>query len=1029
MSEPTAHSRALPIALIALLLVMTASSGLQSADKIELEEESSPKNTHSGLSLPGSTVGSIYSLTALGASYNYTCVVMDNNEVKCWGTGYLGNSAGPWAPEHTPVGVNQLDSTTCCLEFASEISPDGEHTCALTNGSVKCWGIDTSGQIGHNHISCGGDCLQPHGPAVTSASMVTIATGFHHTCSIADDSTVWCWGANEFGQLGTGDNSLRLAPTQIPLPAGRVPVSINAGGNTTCVILDNGSGMCWGQNNHGHLGDGGYNDQNSPTPISILPANRSLVAMDIGFGHTCGIFDDGLVQCWGNNTHGRFGDGSENSSTYPRATSLPAGRTAISIDAGIDHTCAIMDDSSALCWGRNDFGQLGDGSTNGSTTPVDVSMPTGLGVAEISAGSLHTCAVATNASVWCWGAHEEGPLGLGEGNDSNVPAFVDLGPGRHAIMSERDHDGDGIPFILDLYPDGCPAGTYASDGDCIDADPGWYADGTPPYQQYPCSIGTYQPLSGSSNQSDCSPSSPGYYVDQPGSIIHTPCQPGTYQPNYGQTSCIPTSPGNYTSMAASSQQVQCSAGYYQDQSNTVACLQADPGNFVSSEGSHHQTPCQPGTYQMISGMESCFNTNPGYHASAAGSTSQEPCEPGTYSSQPGQATCSDASPGYFVSESTMTSQSPCQPGEYQSEAGQASCTAVQAGHYTDSEASAEQSPCEPGTYQPEAGQTSCIQADPGSFSSLSGSTSQMPCTAGSFTSEPGQSECTPADPGNYVGLDGATVQTPCASGEYQSDSGSAGCDPVPEGQTASSDGSATSPCPAGKYQPGGQPSCIQASTGHFVSEPGSSEQTQCPAGEFQPDAGQTGCLAASQGSFVPSPGSSSQTPCPKGKFQSAEGQTDCTDAMPGHHVPEEGALSQTSCSVGTYQPDSGSDGCIDASAGNFVGQPGSPAQTPCQPGSFQPESGRSWCKNAEPGYFVEEAGSIKQTKCPSGYDQEDGGQAECNKIERPLWMTVLMFGVPAVVLGTMAVLYISSSKKGKGGSKERSYMYSEDIRK
>jgi hypothetical protein len=89
----------------------------------------------------------------------------------------------------------------------------------------------------------------------------------------------------------------------------------------------------------------------------------------------------------------------------------------------------------------------------------------------------------------------------------------------------------------------------------------------------------------------------------------------------------------------------------------------------------------------------------------------------------------------------------------------------------------------------------------------------------------------------------------------------------------------------------------------------------------------------------------------------------------------------------------------------------------------------SWCKNADPGYFVDEAGSTKQSKCQSGYEQEMSGQIGCTKIERPLWMSILMFGIPAVVLGTMAVLYISNSRKSKGRTKDRSYMYAEDIRK
>ncbi|HJM13465.1 MAG TPA: hypothetical protein QF641_03120 [Candidatus Thalassarchaeaceae archaeon] len=1027
MREPAARSKALSITLAALFILMSASSGLQVAERGELEEVASPMNTHSGLNLPGSTVGSIYSHTALGASYNYTCVVTDNNQVRCWGTGYLGNSAGPWAPEHTPVGVNQRDSTECCLSEATEISPDGEHTCALTNGSVKCWGVDTNGPIGHNHISCGGACNQPHGPAVVSASMVTIVTGFHHTCGIADDSTLYCWGDNEYGQLGTGDDLRRVAPTQILLPSGRTPVSVNAGGNATCVILDNGSGMCWGQNIHGHLGDGAYNNRNSPTLISVLPENRSLVAMDIGFGHTCGILDDGLVYCWGDNTHGRFGDGSETSSTYPRATSLPVGRTAISIDVGIGHTCAVLDDSSALCWGRNDFGQLGDGTTNNSSTPVVVSMPAGLGVGEISAGSYHSCAIANNASVYCWGAHEEGSLGLGEGVDSNVPAYVDLGNGSHAHMTERDNDGDGIPYLFDPFPDGCPIGWYSENGTCLETGPGWYADhdGTPPWERLPCNLGTFQPGWG---QSDCIAAYPGYYVNETASVTQIPCEYGTYQPGTGTTSCIQASPGNFSSEEGSTQQTPCYTGFFQPDHGATGCLPADPGHFVSSQGAHNQTPCLAGTYQIISGMTSCFDANSGYQVPNEGSTGQEPCEEGTFSSESGQANCTEATPGHYVDGTMMTQQSPCQPGEYQPDSGQTSCSTVEAGHFTDLEGTAEQIPCEPGTFQPETGQTSCIPAEPGSFVSIPGATTQGSCTAGTFSSEAGQSECTPAEPGSFASLDGATGQEPCPSGEFQANEGSVGCDEVPAGQVVSPDGSSTTACPPGKYQPGGETICMDASPGHFVSESGSSEQTPCQLGAYQSESGQTDCVPASPGSNVPSEGASSQTPCSQGSYQSEEGQTSCTDAMPGHHVPEPGAISQTSCNVGTYQPDSGSAGCLDSSPGNFVGNTGSPSQTPCQPGSFQSQSGQSWCKSADTGHFVQEAGSTEQTRCPSGEEQELSGQSECVKIERPLWMVILMYAIPAVVGGTMAVLYISNKKKGAGGSKERSYLYSEDVR-
>ena len=1048
MSTRCEHNRTLALTIVILFLGMSLSMGLHQENREILEEDPPSMDTHSGLNFPGSTVGSIHSLTALGASYDYTCVVLDNNQMKCWGSNYgsfLGHSLNRFAVanEYTPVSVNDVDDTTCCLSDVIETSPDGRHTGALTSsGDIYAWGEDYSGQIGHGHISCGNVCDQPHGPSVMpgSRTFVSVATGVWHTCAITEpDMAVWCWGFNDDGQLGTGDNDDRNAPTEIPLPQGRHPVSINTGWASTCVILDNGSGMCWGANFHGHLGDGTYNDRNEPTPISVLPENRSLVAMDLGAGHACGILDDGMVNCWGNSTFcngddsscanttsgGRLGDGTETSSTYPRAVALPAGRTAISIDAGIDHTCAILDDSSAVCWGLNEQGQLGDGTTTNSTIPVNVSMPPGLGVAEISAGLKHTCAVATNASVYCWGHHEEGALGIGEDVDSDIPSYVDLGNGTHALMSERDNDDDGIVNIFDPFPDGCPSGHYATNGTCELVEPGYYTDDLPPYEQFPCEPGTYQPSYG---QLDCIDASAGHYVGNPASHSQPPCAAGSYQSDSGQTSCILSEPGNYVSDAGATRQNQCSSGTYQPSSGATDCIDASPGYYVTDFSAIAQTPCEAGTYQMLSGANSCFQAGQGFYVPSEGSDSQEQCQPGTFSSQQGQAICTDASAGYFVDGIQQSSQSPCQPGEFQNLEGQTSCLPTTPGNYTDTEGSANQNQCSPGTYQPESGQTSCIAAEPGYFSEL-GATSQTQCQNGTYSSESGQGSCTPAEPGFFVELDGATGPIPCPPGQFQSEPGSSECEPPPPGQVASPDGSTTVSCPAGKYQPGDRSICVDASPGFFVNETGSSSQNQCLEGTFQPDPGQSSCLPANPGNYVDSLGSSTQTPCPTGQFQSFAGQDSCSPAMAGHHVPEAGSLSQTTCKPGNYQPEEGMESCIPSDPGNFVSSSGAISQSPCQPGNYQPAEGKMACLPADPGNYVSETGSAEQTKCPSGKEQELSAQVSCTDIERPLWLSILMFGVPSILLGTMAILYIANKKKTGPGGKGKAYMYSEDIRK
>ena len=806
MNEQYAPNKSLTVALALIFIGMSLSMGFQPEIRPTLDDETRSMDTHGNLNFPGSTVGSIYSLTALGASYEYTCVVLDNNQMKCWGSnygGFLGNSEGGWTSEneYSPVSVNDVDSTSCCLSDIIETSPDGRHTGALTStGDIYAWGEDYSGQIGHGHISCGNVCEAPHGPSVMpgSRTFVSVATGIWHTCGITEpDMAVWCWGFNSDGQLGTGDNDDRNAPTQIELPQGRHAVSINTGYATSCAILDNGSGMCWGKNDLGHLGDGTYNDRNEPTPISILPDNRSLIAMDLGAGHACGILDDGMVNCWGNSTFcngedwtgcanttsgGRLGDGTENSSNYPRTVALPAGRTAISIDAGTDHTCAILDDSSAVCWGLNEQGQLGDGTTTNSTTPVSVSMPSGIGVAEISAGGKHTCAVATNASVYCWGYHGDGSLGIGEDVDSDVPSYVDLGTGRHALMSERDNDDDGIVNLFDPYPEGCPIGYHATGGTCLEADPGYYADGIHPYEQFPCDPGTFQPSSG---QSYCIEASPGNFVGDAASAEENPCEEGSYQPDSGQTSCILSDPGYYSDAGATAQS-QCENGTYSSESGQPSCTPAEPGYFVDLDGATGATPCPPGEFQSEAGSSGCESPPPGQVASPDGSSTSA-CPPGKY--QPGgQANCMEASPGNYVNQSGASSQTACEVGTFQTQAGQASCDLATPGNFVDSPGSTSQTPCSKGEFQSYGGQDSCLSAMPGNYVPEEGAVSQTTCKAGSYQPDEGAESCIPADPGSYVSSSAAISQNPCQPGTYQSTEGRVGCLPANPGNFVSETG-------------------------------------------------------------------------------------------------------------------------------------------------------------------------------------------------------------------------------------------------
>ncbi len=209
-----------------------------------------------------------------------------------------------------------------------------------------------------------------------------------------------------YGQLGDGTTTNRNTPTQTSsLGTDRTAVAITAGHSHTCAILDDGSVSCWGRNNYGQLGDGTTTDRNTPTQTSSLGTDRTAVAITAGHSHTCAILDDGSVSCWGRNTYGGLGDGTNTDRNTPTQTSsLGTDRTAVAITAGDFHTCAILDDGSVSCWGYNGYGGLGDGTTTDRNTPTQTSsLGTDRTAVAITAGHGHTCAFLDDGSVSCWG--------------------------------------------------------------------------------------------------------------------------------------------------------------------------------------------------------------------------------------------------------------------------------------------------------------------------------------------------------------------------------------------------------------------------------------------------------------------------------------------------------------------------------------------------------------------------------------------------------------------------------------------------
>jgi hypothetical protein len=255
------------------------------------------------------------------------------------------------------------------------------HTCAVTdNGAVRCWGDNAFGQLGNPDYESSARPVDVVLPA--DAHIVQVAAGAFHSCALARDGRVFCWGSNGYGELGIGSYVSQLTPQLVTLAStAATAVRITAGGFTTCVALSNGAAQCWGRNQYAEVGDSTRIMRNTPTSVTGI---FDAVDIDAGTNHVCVVRAVGRMQCWGRAADGRTGD-----VTYPNVAL---------VSAGGGHTCVRTTVGGLHCWGANTMGQL---------TPNDIES----GIARVSTGANHTCAATEAGTVVCWGASSAGQLG------------------------------------------------------------------------------------------------------------------------------------------------------------------------------------------------------------------------------------------------------------------------------------------------------------------------------------------------------------------------------------------------------------------------------------------------------------------------------------------------------------------------------------------------------------------------------------------------------------------------------------------
>ena len=321
-------------------------------------------------------------LDQISSGGNHVCALTSGGEVRCWGTGgdgQLGNDST--ANKDHPVTVLSANGVSTALEDIVQITSGENHTCALgVSGSVKCWGDGTSGQLGNGGTS---DLDNPVAVTVDTDNnwlegIVQISSGADHTCVLTTEGTVLCWGEGEDGRLGNGDANQadQSRPVGVSAVGGgntllKGIVQISGGGAHTCALTSGKTILCWGQNTYGQLGLGTNYvlDENNPVPVmdgdgSTTPL-ANIVQVSAGENHTCALTSGGEVWCWGDGSSGRLGYSSNFSTKYPVRVVNASGSSTplgniVQISSGGEHNCALTSGGNVYCWGKGANGRLGN---------------------------------------------------------------------------------------------------------------------------------------------------------------------------------------------------------------------------------------------------------------------------------------------------------------------------------------------------------------------------------------------------------------------------------------------------------------------------------------------------------------------------------------------------------------------------------------------------------------------------------------------------------------------------------------------
>ena len=380
------------------------------------------------------------SIRAIDLGQDHGCTIHSNEQLRCWGFGANGRLAsGSTSNQNSPY----LSTSSYAQHPWTQLSLGDRHSCGLDeNAHLFCWGVSNLYQNGY-------DTSERYHPYAHSWSnspvygdpIMALSSGGDSTCAIREDLTLWCWGMNNYGQLGHGTTSQGTMPAVVQLPSGITPLAVTVGGNHACALDDAGAVYCWGYNNEGQLGLGNTTQSDSPIQVT-LPASTRALAISAGEAHTCAILDDQSITCWGRNTYGQVGDGTTDNRQQPTSVILSGQNDPVMIASGFQSTCALFDDGSLQCWGRNAYGELGIGSTVDSASPQSVLSMSAHDAYDVSLGNGFACAAFHDGSARCWGYNNYGQLGVGDTSSRTSPSLQNGytgGSNRFSLFAGLEH--------------------------------------------------------------------------------------------------------------------------------------------------------------------------------------------------------------------------------------------------------------------------------------------------------------------------------------------------------------------------------------------------------------------------------------------------------------------------------------------------------------------------------------------------------------------------------------------------------------